>query len=203
MKGSVRLLAVLTLLLTTRPAQAQTLSGDALVAALRHGGYVLVVRHTSSPPEAPPKPSANADNVNLERQLDENGRAAAIAMGNALRKRRIPIGEVFTSPTYRALETVRLAQFPNPRTQAELGDGGQSMRGVAASQSDWLRRRVTQLPTGTNTVFVTHLPNMAGAFPRRVSGLSDGETLVLGSDGHGGTTLVARIKIEVWPNLPF
>jgi hypothetical protein len=115
----------------------------------------------------------------------------------------IPIGEVFTSPTYRALETVRLTQLPNPRTQAELGDGGQGMQGVAESQSAWLRKRVTQRPTGTNTILVTHLPNMAGAFPQWASGLSDGETLVLGSDGDGGATLVARIKIEQWPKMPF
>ena len=33
-------------------AHAQTLSGDGLVNALRHGGYVIVMRHTSSPREA-------------------------------------------------------------------------------------------------------------------------------------------------------
>jgi phosphohistidine phosphatase SixA len=201
MKGSVRLLSVLMLPLMARPAPGQTLSGEALVTALRHGGYVLVMRHTSSPREAPAQQSANADNVSLERQLDDNGRATAIAMGKALRALRIPVGEVFTSPTYRALETVRLAQLPNPRTQAELGDGGQSMQGVAESQLAWLRQMMAPLPMGTNTVLVTHLPNMAGAFPQWVSGLSDGETLVLGSDGHGGTTLVARIKIEEWPNM--
>ena len=46
-------------------------------------------------------------------------------------------------------------------------------------------------------------PNMAGAFPHWTSGLSDGETLVLGSDGDGGATLVARIKIEQWPKMQF
>ena len=203
LKGSVRLLAALILLLTARQAPAQTLSGDALVNALRHGGYVLVARHASSPREAPAKQSANADNVNLERQLDDNGRATAVAMGKALRELKIPIGEVFTSPTYRALETVRLAQLPNPRTQAELGDDGQSMQGVAESQLAWLRKKVTQFPMGSNTILVTHQPNIAGAFPQWVSSLSDGETLVLGPDGKGGATLVARIKIEQWPNLKF
>jgi phosphohistidine phosphatase SixA len=191
------------LLLMARQAPGQTLSGEALVTALRHGGYVLVIRHTSSPRDAPNKQSVNPDNVNLERQLDDNGRATAIAMGKALRELKIPIGEVLTSPTYRALETVRLAQFPNPRTQSELGDGGQSMQGVAESQSVWLKKRVTQRPTGTNTILVTHLPNMAGAFPQWKARLSDSETLVLGADGNGGATLVARIKIEQWPNLQF
>jgi len=66
-------------------AHAQTLSGDGLVSALRHGGYVIVMRHASSPREVPDKQTANADNVNLERQLDQNGRTTAIAMGQALR----------------------------------------------------------------------------------------------------------------------
>jgi phosphohistidine phosphatase SixA len=188
-------------LVIARTGFAQTLSGEALVNALQRGGYVLVVRHASSPRQAPDKQTANADNVNLERQLDEHGRATAVSMGKALRDLEIPIGDVFVSPTYRALETVRLAQLRNPRPQAELGDGGQSMRGVAAAQSAWLKEKVKQLPRGTNTILVTHLPNMSGAFPESTSGLEDGETLVFGSDGSGGSAMVARIKIEEWPGL--
>jgi len=195
----MRLLTFLALLLIARPVPAQQLSGAALVDALQHGGYVLLMRHASSPREAPARQSAEPDNVMLERQLDENGRATAIAMGTALRDLKIPIGDVLTSPTYRALQTVRLAQLRSARTQTELGDGGQSMQAVADAQSAWLKKKVTDRPTGTNTILVTHLPNIAAAFPQWASGLSDGETLVLGSDGHGGTTLVARIKIEEWP----
>jgi phosphohistidine phosphatase SixA len=189
-------------LLFAHSSLAQTLSGEALVTVLRRGGYVLVVRHASSPREAPDKQSANADNVTLERQLDENGRATAIAMGKAIRELAIPIGDVFSSPAYRALETVRLAQLPNPRVQEELGDRGQSMQSVAESQTVWLRTKVTQRPHGTNTVLVTHLPNIAGAFPQWTSGLSDGETLVIATDGIGPPVVVARIKIEQWPKLP-
>jgi phosphohistidine phosphatase SixA len=195
------LLAVLILLLMVRPASAQVLSSEALVKSLRQGGYVFVMRHTSSPREAPTQASANPDNVKLERQLDETGRATATAMGKALRQLKIPIGRVFTSPTYRALETVRFAQLPNPQIQAELGDGGQSMGGVTEAQSTWLKRQVLELPRGMNTILVTHLPNMAAAFPQETSGLSDGETLVFHADGTGGRTLVSRIKIEQWPTI--
>ena len=156
--------------------------------ALRQGGYVIVMRHASSPREAPDQQTANADNVNRERQLDEAGRASAIAMGKALRELHIPIGEVFTSPTYRALETVRLAQFPNPRTVPELGDGGQSMQGATEAQAGWLQKKVTELPGHANTIVVTHFPNMSRAFPQWTSGLMDGEALIFGSDGKGGST---------------
>ena len=103
-------------------ALAQDLHGEVLVRILQKGGYILVMRHASSPREAPDKQTANPDNSKPERQLDEVGRNTAIAMGKALRDLRIPIGNVLSSPTYRALETVRLAQFGAPQTFVELGD---------------------------------------------------------------------------------
>ena len=73
-------------------------------------------------------------------------RRDSTAMGRALRDLKIPVGDVLTSPTYRALETVRLAQLANPRTYVELGDRGQSMQGVSDAQGAWLRERATRLP---------------------------------------------------------
>jgi len=179
----------------------QTLSGAELVNALRQGGYVLAMRHASSPRQVPDKQTANADNVNLERQLDEPGRASAVAMGNALRDLKIPIGSVFTSPTYRALETVRLAKLTNPNPVPELGDGGQSMQPVAAAPGTWLQKKVTEFPKGSNTILVTHAPNLAAAFSALATNVADGEALVFGPDGKGGATLVARIKIDEWPRM--
>ena len=193
---SVFLLAVAGILL-----HAQTLSKEALVEALRHGGYVIVMRHASSPREVPDKQTANPDNLKPERQLDPEGRATAAAMGKALRDLKIPIGQVFTSPTYRALETVRLVQLRNPVSAVELGDGGQSMQGGTEAQAAWLQKKVTQFPAGTDTLVVTHLPIITRAFPQLAPAPADGEALVFGPDGRGGATIVARIKIDDWPRL--
>jgi len=192
---------VASLLLAPGSADGQALSPDTLVSALRQGGYVLVMRHASSPREAPDSKTANPDNVKLERQLDEAGRAAATAMGKALRELKVPVGEVLTSPTYRAMETVRFAQLPNPKPWADLGDGGASMKGVTEAQAVWLREKVTQRPKGRNTILVTHMPNIARAFPDAGSAVADGEALVFRPDAKGGTAVVARVKIEVWPRL--
>jgi phosphohistidine phosphatase SixA len=181
-------------------AFAQSLSGSALVAALRQGGHVIVTRHTSSPREAPGKQTANADNVNLERQLDETGRTGATAMGRALRDLKIPIGEVLSSPTYRALETVKFAQLANARKHAELGDRGQSMQGVSEADGAWLRDRAAQVPTSGNTIMVTHMPNISRAFPQ-VAGVADGESIIFRPDGKGGAAVIGRIRIEEWPSL--
>jgi phosphohistidine phosphatase SixA len=180
---------------------AQSLSGEALVKALQQGGYIIAMRHASSPREAPGKETANPDNVKPERQLDAEGRASAAAMGKALHDLKIPIGDVFTSPTYRALETIRYAQFGTPQTVPELGENGQSMQGGTAAQAAWLQKKVTQFPKGANTVILTHLPNLTGAFPQLAAGLADGEALIFGPDGKGGATLVARVKIEEWSRM--
>src|SRR5712692_7326292 len=149
MKSRTRMLTrTVGMMLVAGTAHAQTLQGEALVKALRQGGYIIVMRHTSSPREAPAKEAANADNVKVERQLDEEGRTTATAMGKAVRDLKIPVGSVLTSPTYRALETVRYAQLGKPQTYVELGDNGQSMQGGTEAQAAWLQKRVTQLPTG-------------------------------------------------------
>jgi phosphohistidine phosphatase SixA len=182
-------------------AQTPTPSGPALVEALRRGGYVIVMRHASSPREVPDERAANSDNTARERQLDEAGRSTAMAMGEALKRLGISFALVFTSPTYRARETVRLLGVTNVTPINDLGDFGTSMQAVSDAQSRWLLDIVTRVPMG-NTLVVTHMPNIARAFPQ-VSGVADGESLIYRPDanGGGGTRLVARVKIEEWPQL--
>jgi phosphohistidine phosphatase SixA len=179
----------------------QTSSLDELVSRLRQGGYVLVMRHASSPRETPSKDAANADNAKLERQLDEAGRRGATAMGEAIRALRIPIGVALTSPTYRAMETIRLARLDSPTTVNELGDGGQSMQGITEAQAAWLRTRVTETPRSGNAFLMTHQPNLSRAFPDWGSTVADGETVVIRPDGRGGFRVVGRIKIDDWSQM--
>jgi hypothetical protein len=124
-------------------------------------------------------------------------------MGAAVRKLGIPLGAVFSSPTYRALETVRVAGLRTPVTDERLGDGGQSMvAGAVSGQATWLREKVSERPkAGLNTIIVTHMPNIQAAFAQDAADLTDGEALVFRPDGHGGADLVAKIKIEDWPTL--
>jgi phosphohistidine phosphatase SixA len=180
---------------------SQTLRGAKLVEALRQGGYVIVMRHASSPQAPPAKDAENPDNLGDERQLDERGITTATAMGKSIRSLNIPIGEVLSSPTYRALETIRYAKLGEPHVAAELGENGKSMQTSSAGQTEWLRHRITEFPKRTNTLLVTHYPNLTAAFPKEAEGLEDGEALVFGPDNAGGATLVARIKIEDWLRL--
>jgi phosphohistidine phosphatase SixA len=178
-------------------------SKQELLANLRHGGYVILMRHASSPREIPDAAHVNADNTQDERQLDEMGIQSARAMGNALHHLDIPIGQVLSSPTYRALQTVKFAQLGQATTFSELGDGGKNMQvDKSGARAAWLVSRAANMPLdGTNTVIVTHFPNIMEAFGQSAAGLADGEALVLKPDGRGGAQVVVRLKIDEWATL--
>jgi phosphohistidine phosphatase SixA len=179
-------------------AEAQELRGDALAAALREGGYVIVMRHASSPRDAP---TANVapGNVDRERQLDQAGLDSAAAMGEALARLKIPIGEVLSSPTFRALQTARQLHAGNATPVTELGDGGQNMRAdTEGKRSAWLRAKVNEAPPArTNRLMITHLPNLAGAFGAAAEGMTDGESLIF-KPGGGDARVVARVNMADW-----
>jgi phosphohistidine phosphatase SixA len=63
-------------------------------------------------------------------------------MGDALRRLRIPIGQVLSSPTYRALETVKFARLGTATTLPQLGDSGQSMSADKnGTRAIWLKAK--------------------------------------------------------------
>jgi len=194
-----KLLLVGAVVLAAIPARAAPPKKE-LVDDLRHGGYVLLMRHASSPANPPDKSEADPENVAGERQLDDHGRTTARAMGVAFKVQKIPIGQVYSSPTYRARQTVELAGFGKPLLADELGDQGHSMMRIASEDpAAWLRKKVAEMPsTGRNTILVTHLPNITAAFSQPASGLQDGETLVFKPDGRGHADLVGKVEIDEW-----
>jgi phosphohistidine phosphatase SixA len=182
------------------PANAQMISGPALMNALKQGGYVLVMRHANSPAQPPAKAAADARNIKLERELDSTGRDTARAMGAAVKALRIPVGEVFSSPTFRAHQTVELVGFGAAKDVAELDEGAAGMQAIPeAARIAWLKMKTTEAPrAGTNTILVTHAPNIKGAFGIDAAA---GDTIVFKPDGHGGAVQVARLAIGDWTAL--
>lgn len=184
------------------PAMAEALAGPALVKALQGGGYVMVMRHAASPRDPPAAEAVAEGNVKRERQLDAEGIKSATTMGEALKALRIPVGQIWSSPTFRALQTARYLGVAAPRPAEELGDGGQNMQAAQAAQSAWLKARAAERPrAGTNTLLITHFPNINATFSAQASGVADGEALIFRPNGSGGAELVARVKIDDWARL--
>src|SRR5579863_4945145 len=145
---------LLLLLVLSGASKAADESGSDVLSALRAGGYVILMRHASSPSTPPDAAQANGDNPQRQRQLDEAGRSSARKFGESLRRLGIPIGDVLSSPTYRAVETVRLAGLGEPQTFFQLGDGGQSMTAdTSGGRAAWLKAELAQSPMrGKNTI---------------------------------------------------
>jgi len=191
------LLAALALLCLAAPAKAQ---GD-LVSALGSGGYVIVMRHAHSPAEPPAASQADPANRKDERELDAAGQAQARAIGRRLKALNIPIGPVYSSPTFRALQTARLMGFEQPQAHSQLGDGGASMAVSAAGQAGtaWLKAKAAEPPPqGRDALIITHGPNIVLAFGDGLKDMGDGEAAVFRPDGRGGFTLAGRIRPDGW-----
>jgi phosphohistidine phosphatase SixA len=178
-------------------AQRSTLSGAQLVAALRQGGYVLIMRHPSSPPLSPARTEAHAGNDRLERQLDAHGSMLARVMGASLRNLAIRISPVYSSSAFRAREALKLIGFEEVILASELDEEG----GQMSINTRWLRAQSAKAPLfGSNTLLMTHLPTLLDAFAS-LDYVQVGEMLVYTPAQAPTGTLVARVPIEEWPRL--
>jgi broad specificity phosphatase PhoE len=185
------------------PALAQTPNDADLIAALRQGGNVIVLRHGAThADQKDAKPFDPADTVH-QRQLNDQGRATAKAMGDALHGLKVPVSQVQSSEYNRAVETGNLLGFGKVNAVAALNEGGTtSMAQGNDVQGAALRKlAATPPPAGTNVIVVTHKPNIVGAFGKEWSDVNEGEATIVRPDGHGGFTVVGRVLAVDWPRL--
>jgi len=81
---------------------------DAVWDALRAPGSVVVLRHSYAPGGFDP-PDARLDDCSTQRNLDEQGRAQAVGVGEAFKRNGVEVGKILSSPRCRCMDTARLA----------------------------------------------------------------------------------------------
>ena len=91
---------------------------------LRQGGYVLYMRHASTDFSRNDAAMTSYEDCATQRNLTDQGRAEARAVGAHVRRLRIPIGDVLASPFCRTMETARLAFGKAQATPAARGASG-------------------------------------------------------------------------------
>ena len=160
-----RLGCVLALLLAL-PALAHADEAP-LLAALREGRAVALMRHAAAPGTGDPA-SFRLGDCSTQRNLSEEGRAQARATGARLRAAGITRARVYSSQWCRCLETAGLlglgAVNELPALNSFFGDPAQRAAQTAAL-SVFLRER----PPGAPLILVTHQVNITAftdAFPR-------------------------------------
>jgi len=137
-----------------------------------------------------------------ERQLSEEGRAQAKAIGEAMHKLNIPVGMVMTSPLQRAVDTGTLLGYGSTTTNPDLGESGPALSPEEnARRADAMRKLAGQRPADKNLVLVSHKPNILEAFGKDWSNVTEGEASVFEPEGKGGYKLIARVKSDEWNGL--
>ena len=147
-------------------------SDHEIAQALRAGGLVIVLRHGATFPDQADTDPLNFDNIAAQRNLNDKG--------NALRQVGVPVGKVYTSKYNRGYETAVLAGFKNIEKTADLTEGG-----LVVSPNENNRRAeafrvlLATLPqAGTDTVLVTHYPNIIAALGKDWFDVKEGEASI-------------------------
>jgi phosphohistidine phosphatase SixA len=177
------------------PDPNNALTGEALVRALKGGGYTLVFRHAAREPEV----MERNDRISMadcatQIPLSVMGRAQARSIGEVMNRLGIPMGEVIASPFCRTMDTARLIAG---RVRAENAVAGRNPESWQDEfKFDRLAEIVSSQPDpGTNRLVVGH----ANAFVALLGPpiLSEGEVGII-RVVEGRRLLVARLRVEDW-----
>jgi broad specificity phosphatase PhoE len=177
-------------------------AADDTEQALRAGGLVIVVRHGATFADQADTDPLNFENIAAQRNLNDKGKTLAKAFGDALRQGGIPVGEVYTSKYNRAYETAVIAGLKNIEKTADLTEGGlvvspnENNRRIEAFH----RMLGTAPKPGTNTILITHKPNIVDALGKDWSEVKEGEASIF-RPANGNYTLVERVQIDEWPRI--
>ncbi len=161
-------------------------------ARLRRGGLVLLMRHGATGAGLGDPPGYRLDDCATQRNLSEEGRAQAHRVGERLRREKVPIARVYTSPWCRCRETAKLAfgraedweplssVFDFPQREGEF--------------TERVRKRIAGYASrnpGGNVVMVTHNVNVAAL--TRFS-IAPAEIIVVRPDGCCGLRALERLE---------
>lgn len=174
---------------------------------LKQGGFVIVIRHgrTNESPAFPrDEQPTDLTNCSGQTMLTDAGKEQARAIGAALRNAAIPIGKVLASGLCRAVETARLAFGRVEPSDALLIESFVPIAGATVPQPwpqrvELMKAMIATAPEGgTNTVLITHFPNIRAALGIQIN---FGDAAIVKPDGRGGVALVGKILSREWSSL--
>jgi phosphohistidine phosphatase SixA len=173
-----------------------------LVQALRAGGFVIVVRHGATFADQADTAPLDFDNIAAQRNLNDKGEALAKAFGDAILQAGIPVGRVFTSKYNRAYETAVIAGFKDIEKTADITEGGLVVSPNENNRRiDAFHKLLGTAPTpGTNTILITHKPNIVDALGKDWFDVKEGEASIFRPE-DGSYKLIARVQMEEWPHI--
>jgi phosphohistidine phosphatase SixA len=170
-----------------------------VIEALQRGGYLVYFRHGATDSSQADSDPSNLANCATQRNLNDQGRAQARAIGEALRTLEIPIDKVLTSEYCRAKEYAQLSVGSGEVEPSLVLADGLPPEGRQANTAAFQRILATAPPSGTNILFVSHSPNIKDAMGIDLP--VEGEAAILLPNPGNSPTLVTRILPDEWPAL--
>ena len=159
------------------------LAGMALVQALAHGGYTILLRHTATSPFNPDSAVFDIDDCSTQRNLSELGKRQARLLGESFKKLEIGVSEVLASPYCRCMDTGQLAF--GEVLSSDVLRVGDSRPGVGRDDPGIAIRKLldTPPPAGKNNVLIAHSITLLYAFG--LTGKPEGVAHVFRPSGLG------------------
>lgn len=168
---------------------AHALAADDILAPLRNGEAVLLMRHAEAPGTGDPSGFRLGDCA-TQRNLSTAGHEQARRAGAALRRHGIEQAAIYSSAWCRCRDTAAGLGLGPVETAVELnsffGAGDPDGRQTAA-----LRSLIARLAGGRPSILVTHQVNitaLTGVYP------ASGEAILLRRADH---VLLGRLKLDV------
>lgn len=185
---------------------AEEISREALVQALRQGGFTIYFRHAATDWSNGDRVEKNGDwktcDPDKMRQLSEAGRISARQIGTAIQALEIPVGRILSSEYCRAVETARLFSLGPVETTRDIMNlrAAEYVGGRDAAIARAQRVLSRSPPAGTNVIVVGHGNLMRGATQAYPDEGGSGVFAPKPEDPIG-FELVAVLKPEEWSRL--
>ena len=195
----MRLWIGLTLLLSgiwTLAAIAGGHSSDAaMIAGLKAGGHILMIRHALAPGTGDPAHFQIGD-CSTQRNLDDRGRQQASTIGNWLRNKGITSARVYSSQWCRCLETAELLRM-GPVTELPALNSFYELTQNRESNLKALNHFMAKQPQdGALIIMVTHLVTISAIADVMVL---SGEGVLLKLNQQGTYKMIDRLNFDIQP----
>jgi len=190
-RATILILLLPLLALVSLAARADSADEEAVWSALKNGGYVVLIRHAVTELGVGDLPGFEIGKCATQRNLSAQGRVDAKRIGDAFRRRAIPISEVLSSRWCRCLDTAHIAfgrASPVPMLDSMFNDrekpADEKIREVLAA--------IARRPALGNLILVTHNQNI-----QALTGVSptSGEMVVVTPAEPGKLKLVGRLGV--------
>ena len=173
------------------------LTGTALIKELQKGGHVIYFRHGITAESGEKDVSdAELDDCTRQRNLSDAGQAQTKEIGAAFKSLGIPVGDVYSSPYCRCVDTARNI-FGKATKSKALHFAIHLRTAERASVTSQLLDLLAKVPTaGTNIGLVSHTANLqeaVGMWPK-----PEGVAHIFKPKGDGTFVYVGSMQPEAW-----